>query len=454
MGDVSTHTIRGLVDGRTYYVVVRANTADGTRSRPSNQAFGVARSPSVGGLPPAPTPDSSDPLPDDSAPNPDDLVPTPDPAVPLQVIADFDGDLRADVAIYRPLKSVWQVSGSTACVLLAAWVGACNLDPQQASRRYLDSADAYLAQDKIAEAIIEYRNAVQQDPLSFEARDKLGDVLAQVGDLGNAASQLVSAADLRPDDPDVQVKAGSILLVVRQPAEARDRAERALALDSEHVGAHLVLAQALAGLNDLDAAVAAAERAVALEPTQSGPYIALGSFQMELDQSARALESLRRAVEVDDQSAAPRLALARFHWVNGAIDEAEAVFQAAVGIDPGDLIANRSLAAFYVGTNRLREAEPYLQAVAEIAETPLAQLMLANFYARTDRPARAVTLLEPLSEDPITAAQANVHLAALDYEAATCRTQWSDCHSSTSEARENASVTPRDSWRRRESRRS
>ena len=108
------------------------------------------------------------------------------------------------------------------------------------------------------------------------------------------------------------------------------------------------------------------------------------------------------------RQAAPRLALARFHWVNGDTDAAEAAFQAAVRIEPDDLIANRAVAAFYVGTNRLLEAEPYLQAVAEIAETPMAQLMLASFYARTNRPARAVALLEPLSEDPITAAQANV----------------------------------------------
>ena len=325
-----------------------------------------------------------------------------------------------------------------ACLLLVASVGGCNLNPQRASQRYLAGGDAYLSEDKIAEAIIEYRNAVQQDPLSFEARDKLGDVLAQVGDLGNAASELVSAADLRPEDPDVQVKAGSILLVIRQPAEARDRAEHALSLDAEHVGAHLLLAQALARLNDLDAAVAAAERAVALDPTQSGPHIALGSLQMDLDQHVRALASLRRAVAVDDHSAVPRLALARFHWVNGALDEAEASFRAAVRIAPDGLLANRSLAGFYVGTNRLLEAEPYLEAVAEIAETPMAQLMLATFYARTDRPARAVALLEPLTDDPTTAAQANVHLAALDYESG----RTSDAHERLSMAVEGATNVP------------
>ena len=63
----------------------------------------------------------------------------------------------------------------TAHVLLLTWAVACTGDPQQASQRYVASGDAYLAEVKLAEAIIEYRNAVQQDPLSFEARNKLGE---------------------------------------------------------------------------------------------------------------------------------------------------------------------------------------------------------------------------------------------------------------------------------------
>ena len=324
------------------------------------------------------------------------------------------------------------------CVLSLLSTVACSVDPQRAAERYLESGDSYLAEEKLAEAIIEYRNAVRQDPLSFDARNKLGNLLAQVGDLGNATSQFASAADLRPQGPDAHIKAGSFLLVVGQPDEARSRAERALNMRPDHFRAQLLLAQAFAGLKDFDAAVSAAERAIELEPNLGSPYVALGSLQMQRGQRELALEALSRAVEVDDQSIASRLALARFHWVTGGLENAEVAFQAAVGLEPSDLRANQALAEFYAGTNRLREAEPYLEAVAQIAETPEAQLTLANFYARTGSVGLAVALLEPLSLNPMTAAQANVHLAAIDYEAG--RTE--DAHERLSIAVEGSTNVP------------
>ena len=326
----------------------------------------------------------------------------------------------------------------TAHVLLLTWAVACTGDPQQASQRYVASGDAYLAEVKLAEAIIEYRNAVQQDPLSFEARNKLGEALAQAGDLGNATSAYVSAADLRPDDADAHVKAGSFLLVVGQQEEAHDRAERALVASPEHFRAQLLLAQALAGLKDFDAAVSAAERAIELEPNIGTPYVALGSLQMQLGERELVLEALSRAVELDDQSTVSRLALGRFHWVTGEVENAEAAFQAAVALNPEDLLANQALAEFYVGTSRLSDAEPYLENVAEIAGTSETQVMLASFYARTGSSGRAFALLEPLSQDPTTAAQANVHLAALDYEAG----RTADAHERLSVAVEASTNVP------------
>ena len=46
-----------------------------------------------------------------------------------------------------------------AAVLLLGLVGACTLDPQKAAQRYVASGDEYLVEGKLAEAIIEYRNA-------------------------------------------------------------------------------------------------------------------------------------------------------------------------------------------------------------------------------------------------------------------------------------------------------
>ena len=127
VGNATTHTIAGLVDGQTYHLIVRSRTSDGTTSAASNEAVGVAVA-TGGGLPdpdpdpvpdPAPDPDP-DPVPDpapeptpDPEPAPDPGPdPTPDPGgVTLVADLDFDADSYADLGVYRPSTGEWQVRG-------------------------------------------------------------------------------------------------------------------------------------------------------------------------------------------------------------------------------------------------------------------------------------------------------------------------------------------------------
>ena len=73
VGDVKSYTIAGLVEGRTYYIIVRSRTAGGVVSAPSNQAVGVADGSSGGGLPPA-SPSDPDPV---TNPTPDRSICSP-----------------------------------------------------------------------------------------------------------------------------------------------------------------------------------------------------------------------------------------------------------------------------------------------------------------------------------------------------------------------------------------
>src|SRR6476659_3360385 len=109
-----------------------------------------------------------------------------------------------------------------ACVLLAAVaLGiACSGNPERKKQSYVESGDAYRKQGNLAAAVIEYRNAVQIDARFGEARAKLAEAYLRLGDGGNALREYVRAADLLPDDADVQLAAGSLLLATGQTNEA------------------------------------------------------------------------------------------------------------------------------------------------------------------------------------------------------------------------------------------
>ena len=144
-------------------------------------------------------------------------------------------------------------SHRSAVVLLvgALSLAGCSKDPEVAKRDFVRSGDGYIAQKKLREAVVEYRNAIQQDPRFGEARIKLAETYLQLGDLNSAFQEYVRAADLLPNDAETQVKVGEMLLVSRHFEDAKSRAEKALGIKPNHVPAQILRANALAGLNNL-----------------------------------------------------------------------------------------------------------------------------------------------------------------------------------------------------------
>jgi tetratricopeptide (TPR) repeat protein len=290
----------------------------------------------------------------------------------------------------------------------------CSKDPQVAKREYVQSGDGYLAQKKYREAIVEYRNAIQQDPQFVEARQKLADTYVELGDLRNAFQEYVRIADLRPDDAEAQVKVGEILLVGRNFQDAKSRAEKALASNATHVGALILRGNALAGLHKLDDAVMEVEQAIQADPDRSESYASLGMMQLIRGDRAQAEAAFTRAVKTNPNSTRARLALANFYAVVGKRQEAETEFNAALKIDPKDLLANRALAYYYISSGRAALAEPHLKVVADNAPNSSGKLILADYYVGMGRPDDARKILEvAAASDDEGFATAKLRLSAL-----------------------------------------
>jgi tetratricopeptide (TPR) repeat protein len=299
---------------------------------------------------------------------------------------------------------------------LVGGLAACRHDPAAAKRRFLASGDQYVASGKLAEAIIQYRSAVQEDPRAGDARAKLADAFLGTGDGANALREYVRAADLLPDDVDVQLKAGNLLLFGGRFDDAKSRAEKVLAKSPADVGAQLLRANALAGLKDVEGAVAQIEDALRVAPDRSGTYSNLGALELSLGKRAEAEEAFKKAVELQPTSVPAHLALGNFYWLTDRLAAAEQSLKQALALDPRHALTNRALASFYLATNRLPEAEQPLKAVFEVTKTAASAVVLEEYYVTTGQDAAARAILEPMLSDPKTSATANVRLAALDYK--------------------------------------
>src|SRR5262245_60519417 len=131
--------------------------------------------------------------------------------------------------------------------LFAAFLAtaACGRGDTKEARQ--SKGDALMTQGKVAEALIEYQAAVQLDARDGLARQKLAAAFRQVGERGKALEQIVRAADLMPDNADVQLEAASALLLAGRVEDARTRAEVVLKANPKNVRALVLRAAADAG---------------------------------------------------------------------------------------------------------------------------------------------------------------------------------------------------------------
>jgi putative PEP-CTERM system TPR-repeat lipoprotein len=297
------------------------------------------------------------------------------------------------------------------CVLLVSVGPACRHD--SASRRF-QAGEQYARQHKPKEAIIEYRAALQLDPKFGQARLRLAENYDAGGDTREAFHEYLRAADLLPDNVDLQLKAGSLLLYAGRFEDARTKARDILAKHPKNVPAHILLGNATAGLKDVDGALAELEDAVRLNPNQSRSYTQLATLQVISGQRDEAERTFRKAIDVDSSSIPARLALANYYWSSGRQAEANRTLIDALTLAPRDLRINRALAVTTIAEGQIAAAEPYVRTLAVVAADGESQLILADYYTLTQRNDEARELLRPLASDPRWFGPAMTRLANLD----------------------------------------
>jgi tetratricopeptide (TPR) repeat protein len=299
-------------------------------------------------------------------------------------------------------------------LLLATTLAACKSDPQATAKLHLEKANELSTRKQFPEAIIEYRRAIQADPRLGPARLQLAFAYAATGDGINALREYVRAADLMPEDRDAQAKAGTFMLLAGQFNDAQALAERMLQRDPNDVHAHVLLANALAGLKDAEGAVAAFEKAVSLDPNRSSTYSELGSVQLVSGNREAAETAFLKAVAIDPKSPNAHMALANFRWATGDLNAAEREIRTALSLDPKHVVANRAMAMHLMISGKAADAEPHLKIVADATPAPDPKYFLADYYVRLNRPDDAKALLSPMLKNNDTFVGASVRLARIE----------------------------------------
>ena len=298
-----------------------------------------------------------------------------------------------------------------AAFLAVATLVGCGADRETRTKEFVASGDRFAADAKPREALIEYRNAVQLDPMFGEARVKLAETFEKTGDGPNALREYIRAADLLPNDIALQLKTGSYLITAHRADDALARADAVIKLEAGNVEAHVLRGNALGGLNNFEKAFEEMEEALRLDPTRGATYTQVGLVESARGRQAEAEAAFKRAVELAPTWIGGRLALANFYWASGRQSEAAQALQAALEQAPANETANHAMAIFSLATGRVREAEKYLRQLADVTKSHAAQFSLADYYIATRRPQEAIAILTPLATSPGSEPEARRYLA-------------------------------------------
>ncbi|HKW01801.1 MAG TPA: tetratricopeptide repeat protein [Vicinamibacterales bacterium] len=299
-------------------------------------------------------------------------------------------------------------------LLLFAPAAACH-NPEVAKRKHLQAGDGYLAKKQYDSAILEYRLALQQDDKFGEAYYKLAEALAANDQLPASLPEYVRAADLLPDNIDIQVKAGTLLLVARRFEDAKTRARFVLERHPDSVPGLVLLANSLAALQDLDNAVAVTAKAAALDPTSAGVKTNLGTLQLAKGDRRQAEATFKLAVATDPKSMSARLALSNFYASGNQYADAVKVLKDALALEPQNVRVNRALAMLHIDFGHAMDARPYLETASNLENTAESSISLADYFIGVGLPENAVEILRRVPTSSPSYTPAALRIALITY---------------------------------------
>lgn len=216
------------------------------------------------------------------------------------VLALFAGAACVEVARAARAAALGRLAVAAAFVTVAAVL--CNwplLSPERMSgRTHANLGGAYAAEGRVAEAIAEYRLALERDPRSAAAHAGLGTLLARRGETTMALEQFEAALESAPDLAASHENLGTALASLGRRDEAIAEFRRALELDPESAGSHFDLGTALAASGESAEARRELELALRLEPTNAQAHNNLGILLASRGELEAAIREFAEALRL------------------------------------------------------------------------------------------------------------------------------------------------------------
>jgi Tfp pilus assembly protein PilF len=220
---------------------------------------------------------------------------------------------------------VWQDSETL-------WAHAVTVWPS--SRSYYKLGDVLAQRGDLAKAIKNFEAALRIDPRHTYAHTGLGFIFAIQGRLTEAKEEFDDAVRIAPRFASAHTGLGLVFARQGKLSEASDQFRRALEIDAGDAQAHTNLGLILKKQGQREEAAAHFQQAVRADPNSEQAQYQWGLALAEEGKLSEATDHLRAALRINPRSAEAHRSLAEVLMREGRSDEAEEQFQEARRLRP------------------------------------------------------------------------------------------------------------------------
>jgi len=256
---------------------------------------------------------------------------------------------------------------------------------EERKAKYLEKGKAYLEENNLDKAKIEFKNVLQIDPKFAEAYYYMGLLEEKNKELGKSLSNYVKAIEFNPDFNDAKVKLAKIYTI----AGTTDYIEKAKKLldevkisDPGNSEAEYISATIMYKLGSKQKAVEKLKKVIAQDNHVVEAVSLLAAFYTAQNKEVEARNILIKGTKDNPENVPLRLMLARLLAKNKNFSDAEKYIKEALLIDPEDYALQFALASFYVTSNQIDKAEKVLrEAIAQDDEDAKRYLVLIEMLS-------------------------------------------------------------------------
>jgi len=293
----------------------------------------------------------------------------------------------------------------SACVLalLALLAAGCSKGGGPTKDEILSRANDALAAEQYDNAVKDFREVLRLSPADPMALRQLGIIYHDQGQIIQAYLLLKQAAELRPDDVDLQLKFGLTLLSLHEIEQARDAALRILDKQPSNEQALLLLAHAAAAPEEITETRKFVEGLREKDQDHPGYHLALGALDLRQKDETRAESEFKAALGLNPKSSSAYAELGGLYWSRGDLKAADDAFKSAADLSPLRSPMRLRYVDFKMQTGAVPEAKALVEDINRKAPDylpPRVYLMKAACAERHEEDC-AAHVKNILAQDPI-----------------------------------------------------